>query len=82
MIEQANELKKINWANAQGKTETPTKFTANILTNTKQMCKQIQAYLLQDQLIFISKCLLDDIKTSLLPVYENINVETRIAAKR
>jgi len=82
LVEQSNELKKLNWGNVQEKITTPTKSTTNILTNTKQMYKQIQAFLLKDQLINIAKAILDDLKTYMLPVYENINVENRIAAKR
>jgi len=46
------------------------------------MCKQIQGYLLKDQLIGIMRGILDDFKTCMLPVYENINVESGISAKR
>jgi len=82
LVEQSNELKKLNWGNVQEKITTPTKSTTNILTNTKQMYKQIQAFLLKEQLINIAKAILDDLKILMLPVYENINVENRIAAKR
>ncbi len=82
MTEQSNELKKLNWGNVQEKITTPTKSTTNILTNTKQMYKQIQAFLLKEQLVTIAKGILEDLKIQMLPVYENINVENRIAAKR
>jgi len=82
LVEQSNELKKLNWGNVQEKITTPTKSTTNILTNTKQMYKQIQAFLLKEQLVIIAKDILADLKTYMLPVYENINVENRIAAKR
>jgi len=46
------------------------------------MCKQIQGYLLKDQLIIIIKGILEDIQINMLPVYENINVESGISARR
>jgi len=46
------------------------------------MYKQIQAFLLKEQLVTIAKGILEDLKIQMLPVYENINVENRIAAKR
>lgn len=46
------------------------------------MYKQIQAFLLKEQLVAIAKGILEDMKNNYLPVFEGINVETRIAAKR
>jgi len=82
LVEQVNELKKMNWGNAQEKVNIPTKYTASILHNTRQIYKTIEDYLSREHLIEIFNVIFSDIKDNYLPVFENTVIESKLAAKR
>jgi len=82
LIEQCNELKKMNWANTQEKINIPTKHSASILHNTRQIYKTIEDYLSKENLIEIFNVIFSDIKDYYLPIFQATSVESKLAAKR
>jgi len=82
LIEQCNELKKMSWGNAQEKVNIPTKYSAGILHNTRQIYKTIEDFLSRDQLVEIFNVIFTDIKDYYLPIFDNTNIESKLAAKR
>jgi len=82
LIEQCNDLKKMNWANTQEKINIPTKHSASILHNTRQIYKTIEDYLSKENLIEIFNVIFSDIKDYYLPIFQATSVESKLAAKR
>jgi len=82
LVEQCNELKKINWASTQDKINIPTKSSASILNSIRQMYKLIEDILFREHLLSIFSAVFTDIKQNFVPIFENLNVESKTAAKR
>ena len=76
------DLKNIGWGDPQGKVNIPTKSSAGILHNTRQMYKNIEDILIREHLIDVFNSIFKDLKEHFIPVFEGLPIENRIAAKR
>ena len=82
LIEQCKEFKFIKWGDSQGKINIPTKSSASILHNTRQMYKNLEDVLFREQLVDLFNAVFADIKAVYVPLFEQVDVENRLAAKR
>jgi hypothetical protein len=56
--------------------------SASILNSIRQMYKLIEDILFREHLVSIFSAVFTDIKQTFLPIFENIVVESKTAAKR
>ena len=72
----------MNWGNTEGKINIPTKSSASILHNIRQMYKNIEDVLFKEQLVALFAQIFLDLMENYIPIFENLEVENKLAAKR
>jgi len=82
LIEQCTDLRHLNWGHNQLKVNIPTKSSASILHNIRQMYKSIEDVLFREQLVDLFESIFSDLKNNYLPIFEGLNIENKLAAKR
>lgn len=72
----------MEWHNKNENFPTPTQFTAQILSNTKQMYSTIQDYVQDEEIIKIFSAVLNDISINYLGFFNNLKIESKVDAIR
>ena len=75
-------ISQLEWTNQTAKINIPTKFTAQILANTRTMSMNIEDYFLPEDLIAIFTKVFENLKTNYLKVFTALEIESRLVAQR
>ena len=75
-------IKNLEWHSKSEKLNIPTKFSAQILANTKQIFVNIEEYYTKENLVAVFQGVLADIIKHYLGVFENLAIENKTAAAR
>ena len=75
-------IEKINWHLATESVNIPTKFSAQILANTRTMYNSLEDYVDPDDLIKVFQQIINAIQKKYLAIFEKMQINSRITAQR
>jgi hypothetical protein len=75
-------LKSVEWGSTKDKINIPTKFTAQILSSTRTMYLMIEDILNERVLKEVFDAIVKEIITHYLPAFEDLIVDSKVAAQR
>lgn len=82
LVQNSDSLKSLEWHNKNEKINIPTKQSAQILANTKQIYSNIEEYYTKENLQSVFVGVLDDIIKYYLGTFQSISIENKTAAGR
>ena len=80
--EKGESLKDIDWNSQKSRLNIPTKATAHILSDTKQMLLSVEDNLLHSEFLSILKEMLSNSLSSYISYYKEISIETKHGATK
>jgi len=75
-------IEKLGWHRPQENINIPTKFSAQILANTRTMYNSVEDFFIPEDLIKVFQQIVDDISDNYLAIFEKMTVESKTTAQR
>ena len=77
-----SKIEALGWHNPQENINIPTKFSAQILANSRTMYNQIEDFSIPEDLVNIFQIIVDEIADNYIIIFEKMNIQTRTTALR
>lgn len=75
-------LEQLEWKNKNEKFQIPSLYSAQILSNTKQMYSTIQDLIQEEEIIKVFSGVINDITVNYLGFFNTLKIESKIEALR
>ena len=82
LIGNCESIRTLEWHNKTEKFNIPTKFSAQIIVNTKQIYVNIEEYYTKENLKSVFNAVLDDIIKYYIGTFETIKIDNKTSAPR
>jgi vacuolar protein sorting-associated protein 54 len=82
LVDLCTSISNLAWHNPQASLMLPTKFSAQILANTRSMYNSVEDYFLTEDLMKVFQQVVNDIAQNYLVIFENMNIQSKNTAQR